>query len=78
MITNENMSKRTVLKTGNAKLFNKPVHLTHKTAGVEIAGSGTRITPEGWGVLFPETRSGRWFNNLHDAEAQFLKVTGGE
>ena len=65
------MSKRTILKEGKAKHHGAPIQLVHKTAGYEIAGSGTRETSEAWGVLFPEARSGQWYKLQSVAEKDF-------
>jgi len=71
------MSKRTILKTAQGG-FGAIYTLEHRTAGLEVAGSGTRQTNENWAVIRTGKSgnvTGQRFKALVDAEAHFAQYT---
>ncbi|MDE2020167.1 MAG: hypothetical protein KGJ13_07530 [Patescibacteria group bacterium] len=76
-VADENMSRRTVLKTGKGA-FDRPFELLHKTEGYEPAGSCLRYTKEAYGAISYNrdgTRGGQWFLTLAEAETAFNRWT---
>ena len=71
-------SKKTVLKTGTHKVTKSTVRLIHATAGLEIAGSGTRETGEKWGSILTTkdgTTVGSWYKSESLALKSFNEIT---
>jgi len=71
------LSKRTVLKTAPAG-FGATYSLEHRTAGIEVAGSGTRQCAEHWACIRigkSGHESGQRFRTLVEAEAYFAAHT---
>lgn len=69
------LSVRTILASGRNKL-GATITLTHRTAGSEIAGAGTREAAEGWAYLYEAqdgTRGGQWFASEAEARERFDK-----
>jgi tryptophan synthase beta subunit len=72
-----NMSKRTILRTAPGG-FGSIYTLEHRTAGTEIAGSGTRETVEHWASIRTGKTgavSGQRFKTLQEAEESFRQFT---
>ena len=65
-------AKLTTIKTGTNKCGN-PIHLTHRSAGEQIAGSRTIPVNEAWGVLwmFDGCQYGQWFKTETEAADYF-------
>ena len=65
-------AERTTIATG-ANKFGNPIHLTHRTAGEQIAGSCTIPVGEAWGVLwsFDGCQHGQWFKTENEAADYF-------
>lgn len=76
-MTNEVGSIQTVHAT--AAGFRATWTLVHKTAGYEVAGSGTRHTNEGWGAIATSKQTGatygQWYKTESEAREHFERVT---
>lgn len=71
------MSKKTILQTVLGG-FGAIYTLEHRTAGLEIAGSGTRETGEHWAIIRTGKSgavTGQRFKTLPEAEAYLLQYT---
>ena len=72
-----NMSKRTILKTAPGG-FGSVYTLEHRTAGLVVAGSGTRETKEHWASIRTGKNgavTGQQFSTLEKATANFEQFT---